>query len=429
MLLFWQTTLTISSKTSKEKKFTLEGLIADAEFKQEFSLYRREASEAPANSVLLLPSLDEAAVSAMLLELEKLQAQLKEDAQRLPECLRLISKTTGQYMTEIDYEASAATEEADAKIRAQEQIVNPQVAQLNRDYSRKIKETAAGFDNELESLEKLKTKTEQFIKRNQEETKQYVREAKAHAAKGHEVYEKRWKEKIKKAQKELGGLKKELGNQENQTKKLTSQKTQAISQLTLELDREVKLVRQPLLELEAARDVKVRFFKQETQKLLLQEKPVIEGLNKTMRLREEVTANFDALSLGEAGLKAPALFYVPFYVACYEAGLSRRYLVVPPSTVSNIDFSSKLRGALGMSKAREILVARFKTVAALVGSVGVYVKQNSAFESQLWDLSQRNNLLRASTFQENAKRGLTYLKQAGWLSDREEQELSRRLFA
>ena len=411
----------------KEKKFTFEGLIDDQEFTREFGLYRKEAELSSKNWGLLLPSLDEATISGKLSDLENLKTTIKEDAQRLPECLRLLSKTTSQYITEIDYQADAAIEEAGAKIKAQEQIENPKITQLNKDYTRKIKAAKEGFDRELESLQKLKIKTAQYIRRNQEETKEYNREAKTHAAKGHKIYEKRWKDKIGKAQKELDELKKESKNIENTAKKIANQKTQTISNLVLELDREVKLARQPILMLEAAREEKKRFFKQETQKLLQQEKPVVENIKKAISLQAEATTNLEALGIKETTLKESILFYVPFYVSCYQGGTAKRYRIFSPSKINSLDLSSKLRSALGISKAKDLLVPRFKAIARLIGQVEVNVKENPVFEQQLWELGQGFDLLRNSEFQEKAKLGLQYLVEAGWLTEREKQELSSRL--
>jgi hypothetical protein len=269
----------------------------------------------------------------------------------------------------------------------------------------------------------------QFIRRNQVETKEYISEAKVHATKGHKVYEKRWKEKIRKAQKELDGLKKEIKNIEKNTKKLTIQKKMAISNLVLELDREVKLARQPIMELKAGREGRIQYFKRETQKLILQEKPVVESIKKAISLLDEAAINLEALSVRETVLKDSALFYVPFYVASYQGGSARRYRIFPPSKISNVDFSAKLRGALGISKAKDLLVPRFKAIAALIDQVEVYVNGNPVFERQLLELGQRFDLLRNSEFQEKARHGFGYLVESGWLSEREKQELSSRLTA
>jgi hypothetical protein len=413
----------------REKQFVFRGLIFDLDFKNEFNVYRKEAIEiaAQTNTGLLLPTLEENTVSSMLTEFDKLQSFMREEAERLRECLRLINKTTSQYITEIDYEAAAVKEETEAKIRAQEELVDPEIAKLNKEYRGKIKDLTGSFDNELESLKKLKMKTQKFIEDGEGKIILYKREAKTRSLKKHAIYEKRWKEKIKQTQKELNGLKKELKNIEGNLKKLSKQKGQEISKLNFELSAEIKLARQPLVELQAARDAKILVFKQETEKLLNQEKPVIEGLGKSTRLREAIKANFELLGISDQWLKNPALFYATFFVACYQIGLSRRYIIIPPSTITNVGFSAKLKGILGMSKIKDMLAPRFKAIASLIEGIQMLTKQNTVFEDQLYVLSKRNNLLTNSLFIENVKKGLVNLTHESWLSEREHQVLSNRL--
>ena len=415
----------------KEKQFKLRGLIADQDFKNEFDIYRKEATEAPAQAsgALFSPIIEETAISSMLTELDKLKTFLREDAEKLQECTRQVNTATSQYITELDYEAEAVKEEADAKIRAQEELVNPKIAKLTKDYKTKIKDLTERFDQEIESLQKIKTKTQKSIENNEGKIRLYQREAKAQAEKQHAIYEKKWKEKIKQTKKEQNPLKKELKNLENNIKKLSKQKGEEISKLNFGLDGEIKFARQRLLELEAARDAKMLIFKLETDKLIKQEKPVIEGLNKSIKLREAIRANFEGLGIQGQGLKNPGLFHVPFYVACFEMDLTRRYLIIPPSTILSVDFSAKLKGVFGMSKIKDVLTPRFKAMTALIDKVEVLTKQNSAFESQLNGLSQRNNLLNNGLFMENVEKGLVYLKRLGWLSDKEHQVLSNRLRA
>jgi len=412
----------------KEKQFVFKGLIAEADFRNEFTVYCKEASEVNlANSVQLSPTLDENTISSLIAVFGNLQLGLREEVEMLPECTRLLNKITSQYITELNYEASAATEETDAKIRAQEELVNPKIAKLNKDYKAKIKDLTESFDKEIESLQKLKTKTQKSIESNEGKIKLYLHAAKAQATKKHAIYEKRWKEKIKQTQKELNDLKKKLKGIQEKATKLSRQKVQETSKLNFGLDAEIKIARQPLLELEAARDAKMLTFKLETDKLLKQEKTVIEGLTKTIKLSEATRANFEVLGIREQGLRSSALFYVPFYVACYEADASRRYLFIAPSTIADVDFSGKLKGAFGISKIKDRLTPRFKLTTNLINNVKALAQQNTVFENQLNELTQKNNLLRNGLFMEKVASGLGYLKNTGWLSDKEQQALSGRL--
>lgn len=409
-------------QSKKEKAFSLRGLIADLDFKREFSVYIKEASEATsnlANLALLPPTLEEATISSMLAELDKLQSFFKEDAEKLQECLRLVSKTTSQYITELDYAIQAVKDETNAKIRAQEELVNPKIAQLTREYKQQIANTAKTFDEELESYGKLKAKTEKSIETCEQKIKLYQREAKSQAQKKHLIYEKRWKEKSGQAKKELDELKKELKRTEKNITNLKKQKTEETYKLQSELEAKIKLARQPLLELEVARNTKILAFRQEAEKLIKNEKLVINGLNGNIKLRETINAKFEMLGIIDQKSKNPSLFYVPFYAACYRAGLAKRYILLTPSKINAIGFAAKLKGALGMSKIRQLLIPRFQTITELIDKVHVLAKQNPQLDDRIRALGERNNLLNSDLIRHNMAKGIVYLRDEGWLSDRE----------
>jgi hypothetical protein len=411
------------------KQFTFGGLIGDLNFQSEFSLYRKEAAELTANTATLPPLLDEQTITATLAELDKLLLFYADDEAKLQECLKQVKKITGQYVTEIDYEASAAREEADAKIKAQQEFINPQIAKLQKEYNRKTKETTVNYDTELEDNQKLQNKTEKYITSAETELKNYEKNAKSAGKKGHEIYEKRWKEKIKQAEKELSGLRKELKNLENNASKLSKQKAAALSNLTLEFTAAVKLAREPIVQLETVRDEKIFAYKQESNRLIACEKPIVEGIDRSMRIRENLTVGFNELGTSDPQLRAPVLFYVPFYAVCYESGLARRYLFISPSGLGYFDLSEKLKGAFGGSKVSGLLVPRYQSIDAIISRAREYTQTNSAFGDQLWSLGEKSNLLHNSSFRENARTGLTALRQLGWLTEREATELGNQLTA
>jgi uncharacterized protein YukE len=420
-------------KKRKDRTFKLRGLLTDGQFKTELNIYLKEAVEATDRTLtksalsLLQPTLDEMAISLTVSDLEKIKFFLKEDAQQLPDCIKIVNKTTSQYMTEIDYQAAAVKEEVEAKIKAQQEIINPIIAKINTEYKRKIRATTDNFDQELRRLQKLKTKTQRLIDSNEEKIKQYQQKAKTQAEKNHQIYEKQWKEKIKQTNKEIDAFKKELKDAEKNFSNVNKQKISEVSRLNAELDSEVKLARQPIVELESGRDAKLASLKQETDKLINIEKPVINGLHENIELLQIITGKFEVLGIKDQQIKNSSLCYIPFYTICYEVGLTRRYIIIPPSMLGSAGFSTKLKVLLGMSKTKGILTPRFNSIATLISKVEGLTKENTAFESQLKELGEKNNLLKNSTFLENAAKGLGYLKRDGKLSDKEHSELTQSL--
>jgi hypothetical protein len=413
----------------KEKQFRPNGLIADADFKKEFSQYRREASEItnqPMTTIVpFSPIIGEAAISPILTDLENLQISLKMDVEKLQACLRFMSKTTNQYITEMDYAAQAVKDEANAKIRAQKEIIDPKIAKLNKEYKRRITELTRHYNEEIERLKKLKSKTEKSKESIEVKIKQYQNQAEKQASIGHLAYEKSWKTKSNLAKKEINALKKELKSLENNIKNLAKQKIVETSKLQAALDSEVKFARQPLLALEVTRDAKMLAFKREAQKLISQEKFVADGINSAITLRETVNAKFETLGMREPQLKTQAIFYIPFYAVCYRAGAAvERCVFLSPSTISPIGFRVKLKGVLGMPKIKELFISRFKTIASLIGKAELRGKQDASLNYQVVDLGQKNNLLNVAVFRENVARGLVYLKNEGCFSEKEFQVLS-----
>jgi hypothetical protein len=413
----------------QQKQFLFRGLIDNTDFRDDFSIYRREATELVEPLALLQPILEESIINSNLQTLEKTLATLAVDDEKLVEAQKLMKKATSQYLSEIEFDATAAKDEADAKIKATQEFIGPEVAKITKEYNRKMKTLANSFDERLKDFEKEKNQTKKTITSTEAEIKEYEKNAKAAAKKGHEVYAKRWKEKAKAQEKVLSGYKKDLKAIETNINKLVRQKAIDLSHLNADLEAAVKKAQQPLVDLMAARDERLSAFKQESQRLISCEKPITEGMVGSVRLREEVNKVFVEYVLSQEQLKDAMLIYVQFYVICYQSSLAKRYLCIPPSTVGAFDFSAKLRDALGRSKTLEMLIPRYQAMTTLTAKAKVLTQENPLFESQLFELGTQNNLLKNTAFIQAAQAGLALLQQAGWLSEREITELSSRFTA
>jgi hypothetical protein len=98
-----------------------------------------------------------------------------------------------------------------------------------------------------------------------------------------------------------------------------------------------------------------------------------------------------------------------------------------PSTPSTLSFSTIFKGALGISKIKQLFIPRFKTISVLIDKAQLLTKQDSLLNSQISDLGEKNNFLNTFSVRENIAKGLSYLKDAGWLSDKENQSLNNKL--
>jgi DNA polymerase III alpha subunit (gram-positive type) len=416
-----------------EKGVLINGLIREPEFLGEFDSYRHEAIEItiddqPSNVALLSPIIDESTISSTLDELKTLHLSFKEDIDRLYRCMKFMNKATRHYINVLRSKAKAVKEEFDVKINAQEEIVAPRVAHLKEDYDHQIIESAKSFERQLLPVQKEKVKLEKSREHALTKIEHYKLEAKTRAEMDDSVGEQKWKEKSSETKKELSEIEDQLKQTEKALKDLEERKSLEIFNLRSELEAKIKEARQPLLELESSRDAKILICKQEIETLEQQTKLIIEHIGRTAKLRETSIANFVKLGVKQdPELKDVALFYVPFYVACYQVESKKRYLILPPSEANAIGLSTKLKGALGRAKIKQLLVPRFKVITSLMDTIQVLAQQNAVFETEMREMGGRTNILTLDSMSERIQKGLEYITKEGWLSEKEHQDLSQKI--
>jgi hypothetical protein len=405
-----------------KKELTLEGLIANQTFFAELETYRKEATEItsqPTNSALLFPIVEESKISALIDEMDNLRSSFKGETERLQECIKQVNNTTSHYVSELRFEAEAVKEESDAKIKALQELINPKIASLNHEYNNLIVKLTKSFESESLPLQKQNAKLKKEIVSAKAKVEQYKKEVKKQAEKYNTYSEKKLKQKLFQLKKELSGFEKQFKQTEKTLKDLEQRKSLEIFRLKSELEAKIKKERMPILELEASCNEKIQVFNKETEQLEKKAKTLLDELAKTAKLREAIIAGFEPLGIKQdTKLKTAALFYIPFYVACYQTNINKRYFFVPPSIVGSVGLSAKLKGALGMNKMKELLTPRFKAIASLTDKIQAEAKQNSKFEDEMELLCRKTDLLSNSQSRESIKRGLDYLMHEGWISER-----------
>jgi hypothetical protein len=409
-----------------KKELACEGLIANSEFLGEIDVYRKEAMEgySQLSSLgLLAPALKETEATAVVNQIETTQSAFKEKTEKIKQLTQLISKTTEDYIEGLQFEANAVTEETEAKIKAQKEIINPKIEKLTDEYKKQVDRLEKSIEREQTPLEKQKIRLEKTVKTAQTKIEQYKRQEKTQANKHNKRSEESLKKKIKKEKQELDGLEKQLKSVEKQLKVLADQKTNESFRLKREFDEKIEVERQPIRSLEEVRNDKLEGYRQENQKLEKLTKPVVEELDRLVKQRENILTNTPILGLkSDPKLKNNALLYVPFYVAAFNGAESgfKRYFVVSPVLVDSLGFSVKLKAALGRTKIKELIKPRFKVTTVLAEKIRLTAASSSEFEAQMEASAQKNNILNPDT---PVKKGLLLLKEEGWLSEAEYQNL------
>ncbi len=414
---------------AKEKTLAVRGLMQDAHFIEEFNLCRRGAEGANFDSEmgLIPPILDEAIVTSSVRDLESLRETLQGDAYSLYKSIRFLHHATQQYVRELHSKIAEVKFEFAGKIQQQEKNVAPKVRQLRDDYDFRMNSMAKSYEKRVLPIQQAKTRLEKSREHAEARLEQCKTEAKGHADKGHAASERKWSEKASETRQELKVLEKQQRQTEKALKDLEDQRSVETIKLREDLEVMVREARKPLIELESSRDAKILIYKQEIEKLEIQTKTICEQASGAAKLLEADVAKLEQIGVEkELGLNFNLLYYIPFYIACFQADSQKRFMIIPPSIVNSLSVFTKLKGALRMSKINRLLTPRFKTVSALVESIQSLVK-NAGFEAELTELGMRNNLLASKDITEHLSDGLKGLRDEGWLSEKEFDDVLGRI--
>jgi hypothetical protein len=414
-----------------EKAVVINGLIREPEFLSEFESYRYQATaieDEPDNVGLLSPVIEESTISSILKELESLHSLFKKDVDSLYRCMKFVNKATRHYIQVLNSKADTVKGEFNVKIQAQEEIIAPRVSHLKEQYDHQIIDSAKAFERQRLPVQKNKVKLEKSRDQAIAKIEHYKLEAKTCAERDDSVGEDKWKEKGNETKKELSEIEDQLKETEKALRDLEERKSLEIFNLRSELETKTKETRQPLLDLESSRDAKILIYKQEIEKLEQQTKLILEQLGRTVKLREASIENFAKLGIKkDSELKDVVLFYVPFYVICYQVESKKRYQFLPPSEANTIGLSTRLKSALGRAKIKQLLVRRFEVITSLMDTIQVLNQQNAVFGTELREMGKRANMLNMGSMRGSIKKGLEAIRKEGWLSEKEHQALSQKI--
>jgi len=415
--------------SNNEKEMVIPSLITDPNLLENFTLYFSEATQVKALSsdmVVLSPTIDELTVSSIKQELENLKSKFEEEVNILYRSMKLLNTTTGNFIKTIRSEIKAVKEEFTEEIKKCESTTMQKVDQIRKEYDKQLTKLSKNFEKKILPLHQKKIKFEKTKEQTLKRIEQSQVEVKTCVVNKDVVGERKWKEAIRESKEDLSELEAKVRELDAKIKETEDEKSLEIFKLRSECETKVEEAKEDLLEIEASRDAKIQLHKQEMEKMEELTSTIIEQIDKMAKLREATLAEFKKLGIKQKRRKW-VLIYMPFYLVCYQSESKKRYVHFPPSVVSSVGFSVKLKGALGKVKIRRLLVPRFKTIVSLLNKFPLLIEQSAVFEREINEAGAQVDILKTRFMRELVRNGLEQLREEGWFSEKEYKAFNQKL--
>jgi hypothetical protein len=411
----------------KEEK-SIDGLITSTEFIQDFSLYSSsvEKTEKPVSAkVVLSPIFNKTEISASIKDLANLGIRINKDIKDLEASMKLLSTTTRDKVKGIRKEIQKIRKKFDKKIEKVKPRVTKKIRQIQDKHDKKIKSISKRFERKIQHLHKDQVKVEKTEKRLKSEIERCETKIRSCKSRKNKRNLKQWTLKLEKYRKKLPTLKKKTKKIENRIENLETARNLEMSKMKTECNTRIEESKKILRELEASREARIRIIRPKITEMEESASLIMNQINEMVMSKKASLTNFDNIIMTK---KRRTLVYLPFYIVRYNLDSKKRYDIYPPSIVSGMGISAKLKGVFGVKKMKCLLQPRSKAITAFLNQLVTLIQKNPMLEKELTEAGIQVSALRTKKLRIGVKRGLKELKKEKWISKNELQILSKLLY-
>jgi hypothetical protein len=412
----------------KEGKI-IEGLITNPNFSQDLIDYLQNAEEIGKDATtkaVLSPLLDESEVSVSIDELSDLRDTVEEEIKNLSISMKLLSKGTREQAKALQAEMKETIKKYDQRIKKVKPKVMEKIKKIQERRDEEVTRISKKHDRKLRSLHQNRVRIERTLERLSTDIERIETDIKGCRERKDEAGEFQLTQKLDEIKKRLPVLDKEIKDIDRGIENVEDAKKIEVARARTKPDDRVEEAMKNLRDIEAAKEARTRLEQQELASLEEMTSSIIKQIDAMIKAKEGALNEIDSIGAPERRRKQ-AIVYLPVYFVCYETEVGKRYVVYPPSNIGSMGIKTKLKGVFGAGKMKSFLQSRSQAIATLLDRLVDLTQENPVFEKDIIEAGIKANILRTTELQVGVKKGLTELREEGWISENEFQILNERV--
>lgn len=404
-----------------KEETTIEGLITHDEFVQDLLESLKNATDMAkfeTAKAILSPMLDESEVEASVDKLSEARAIVENEINNLSNSMKLLSKASRVHMKGLQLEMKKSVKEFNKKIKTVKPKVMAKIKKIQERRDEEVTRISKNYSRKLRSLHQNRVVIERTLERSAAEIERIDADIKVAREQKDEAGEFQLNQKLDEIKKKLPGLNKEIKDIDREIDNIEDAKKIEVSRARAKPENEIEDAMKCLHDIEAAKEARARLEQQEMASLEDMTSAIIKQIDAMIKEKEAELNEIDSIGAKDRRRKQ-ALVYVPVYFVCYETEVGKRYVVYPPSAIGSMGIKTKLKGVFGSGKMKAFLTSRSSAIAALVDKLVDLTQENPVFQKEITEAGLKASILRTAEMRVGIKRGVTELKDEGWISENE----------
>jgi hypothetical protein len=316
--------------------------------------------------------------------------------------------------------------EFDRKISKLKPKVMEKIRKIQEKRDEEVTRIAQKYDRKLRALHQRRIKAEKTLERLSSDTERFEADIKVARESKDEASEFQLTKKLDEIKKMLPALDKEIKEVDREIENVEDAKKIEVSRARAKPNDRIEEAMKCLHDIEAAKEARTRLEQQELASLEEMTASIIKQIDTMIKAKEAALNEVDGIGALDKRRKN-ALVYLSIYFVCYETETGKRYVVYPPSSIGSMGIKTKLKGVFGAGKMKSFLQSRSQAIATLLDRLVDLTQENPVFEKEITEAGLAANILRTTEQKVGIKKGLTELRNEGWISENEYQILNERV--
>lgn len=414
---------------SGKEEITIEGLIISQDFVQDLMDYLHDVEDLEKSTIkkaMLSPKLDSSEVSTSISKLSDLRNKIETEIRNLSKCMKALSRGTKVQVKVLQAEMKQTKKEFDKKMKNIKPKVMKKIAKIKEKRDEEVTSISKKHDRRLRTLHKNRISIERTLERLTIEIERYEADIKKCRDKKDEAGEIQITEKLDAAKKKIPVLNKKIKEISKEIENVEGIKKVEVSKARTKPDDQIEEAMRSIRDIEAAKEARIRLEQQELSDTEEKTSAIIKQIDVMIKAKETALNELNNIGAKDRR-RRQAIAYLPLYFVCYEKDAEKRYVVYPPSYVGSLDIKTKLKGVFGAGKMKSFLQPRSEAIATLLDNLVYLAKENPVFETEITEAGNKADILGEADSQAYIQKGIMELKNEGWISDSEVQELTQSL--
>ena len=409
-----------------KEEVKIEGLIANSDLKEDLKSYlykMKKARRHLKNKTVLPNKIEDSEIREGVGQLLNLRKRTAKDIQTIENSMRLLSTTSVRRIKTVRIEIRKIQNKHHRKTERMKPIIKKKIWRIQNRYNQKMARKSNQFKKQIKFLNENRIELQKTVNRLENEAKRC--KIKIRSMKGDSKIE--WNLKLKRLEQKLPILAKKISSNVKKTRKVESGLKLEISKLNMECDERIETANKIFLDLQASKEAEIAIKQREIATIENLTSEIANSMREMVQIKRIFLKQFKTVTL--AGKKrSREMVCLPFYLARYEKGDEKRYVVYPPILLEDMGILTKMKGALGASKLKSLLQCRSRAITTFLNQLLPYIEKSPVLEKNITEAGIQASILLRNRLRRAIKKGLIELEKENLVSKSELRNISKILY-